>query len=275
MFRVGYYQFRPRFAEPRANCDRVLRRLAEVEADVIVLPELPFTGYLFRDRRELASMAEQPRESSLVDDLVALCRERDLLLVTGFAEKSDHRVFNSSLLLGPRGILRTYRKIHLFNKEKRWFDPGDLAFEVDRVRGVRVGMMICFDWVFPEAARALALGGADLLAHPSNLVLDYCQRVMTARCIENGVFAVTANRFGEDRRPHDRVRFTGRSQVAGPRGDVIRRAPSQREELFLCDIDPRDARDKKITPANHLLRDRRPEFYPPTVPGLRRRRRPQ
>jgi len=261
VLRVGYYQFRPRFGEPRANCDRVLRRLSDVEADLIVLPELPFTGYLFRDRRELTSLAEDPRSSSLIDDLLALCRKRSMFLVTGFAERDGRRVFNSSLLLGPRGIVRTYRKLHLFNNEKRWFDPGDLPFAIDRVRGVRVGMMICFDWVFPEAARALALAGADLLAHPSNLVLDYCQRVMTARSIENGVFAVTTNRFGEDRRPHGRVRFTGRSQITGPRGELIRRAASQREELFLCEIDPRQARDKKITPANHLIADRRPEFY--------------
>jgi len=261
MFRVGYYQFRPRFGLPRQNCDRVLERLDGVEADLIVLPELPFTGYLFRNRRELASVVEDPRESEIVDDLIALCRRRNLFLVTGFAEKDGDCCYNSSLLLGPRGILRTYRKIHLFNKEKRWFDPGNLPFAIDRVRGARVGMMICFDWVFPEAARTLALLGADLVAHPSNLVLDYCQRVMVARCIENRVFAVTTNRFGEDRRPHDRVRFTGRSQLTGPGGDVVKRAPSQREDLFVCEIDPREARKKKMTPGNHILDDRRPEFY--------------
>ena len=189
MLRVGYYQFRPRFGRPRENCDRVLHRLSRVDADLIVLPELPFTGYLFRDRRELAGMVEDPRSSSIVDDLIALCRRRDFFLVTGFAEKDGDRCFNSSLLLGPRGIRRTYRKLHLFNKEKRWFDPGDLPFAVDRLRGARVGMMICFDWIFPEATRTLALRGADVVVHPSNLVLDYCQRVMVARCIENRVFA--------------------------------------------------------------------------------------
>jgi predicted amidohydrolase len=261
MFRVGFYQFRPRFGLPRQNCDHVLDRLDSVDADLVVLPELPFTGYLFQNRRELESMVEDPRTSSLIDDLVALCHRRSLFLVTGFAEKDGDRCYNSSLLLGPRGIVRTYRKIHLFNKEKRWFDPGDLPFQVDRVRGARVGMMICFDWVFPEATRTLALLGADLVAHPSNLVLDYCQRVMVARSIENRIFSVTTNRFGEDKRPKDRVRFTGRSQVTGPHGDVIKRAPSQREELFVCEIDPREARRKKMTPGNHILDDRRPEFY--------------
>ena len=262
MFRAGFYQFRPRFGQVRANCDRVLSRLHGVEADLVVLPELCLTGYLFRDRRELRSMAEDPARSEVVADMVDLCRECGFYLVTGFVEKAGDRCFNSALLLGPRGSLQTYRKIHLFNDEKRWFDPGDRPFAVTRVRGIRVGMMICFDWVFPEAARALALRGADLLAHPSNLVLDHCQRVMPARCVENGVYSITANRFGEDHRPHGTVRFTGRSQVAGPRGEVIRQAPSQREQLFVCEIDPALARDKKITPRNHLLKDRRPEFYP-------------
>jgi predicted amidohydrolase len=165
------------------------------------------------------------------------------------------------LLIGPRGIIRTYRKVHLFNLEKRYFDPGDLPFAVSRIRGVRVGMMICFDYIFPEAARALALKGADLLAHPSNLVLEHCQRVMPTRCLENGLFSVTANRFGEDRRPHGSIRFSGRSQIAGPGAEVIHTAPARREQLYFCDIDPGAARKKMVTPLNHLLKDRRPEFY--------------
>ena len=259
--RVGYFQFRPIFGKPEANCRRVVKALSEVEADLIVIPELPFTGYLFRDRRELSAMAEDPKRSSIVDSLVALCRERKMYLVTGFAEKARDKVFNSALLLGPRGLLQTYRKIHLFNLEKRWFDPGDRPFQVKRVRGVRVGMMICFDWVFPEATRSLALQGADLVAHPSNLVLDYCQRVMVGRCIENGVFAITTNRFGEDRRPDGSVRFTGRSQIIDPRGEVLNRAPSQRTQLFIAEIDPAKARNKMLTPRNHLLKDRRPSLY--------------
>jgi len=67
---------------------------------------------------------------------------------------------------------------------------------------MRVGMMVCFDWAFPEVARALALKGADLIGHPANLVLTYCQQAMVTRCIENLVFAVTANRYGTEERPH-------------------------------------------------------------------------
>jgi len=92
-------------------------------------------------------------------------------------------------------------------------------------------------------------------------VLDYCQRVMVARCIENGVFAITTNRFGEDRRSFGNVRFTGRSQIVDPKGKILNRAPTQRADLFVTEIDPARARDKMITPRNHLLKDRRPDFY--------------
>jgi predicted amidohydrolase len=261
MFRVGFYQFRPLFGRTETNFNRITGRLEKASADLIVLPELPFTGYLFRDRRELLELSEEPATSPIVQGLAGLCRERGFYLVTGFAERAGDKCFNSALLIGPRGIIRTYRKIHLFNLEKRWFDPGDLPFAVSRIRGVRVGMMICFDYIFPEAARTLALEGADLLAHPSNLVLAHSQRVMPARCLENGLFSVTANRFGEDRRPHGSIRFSGRSQVAGPGGEAIHTAPARREQFFCCDIDPRAARKKMITPGNHLLKDRRPEFY--------------
>lgn len=260
-FRVGFYQFQPKFGRTGENLARIVWALGRARADLIVLPELALTGYYFASRREAEALAEDPRRSPAVASLAALCRERGFHLVIGFAERARDKVFNSSLLIGPRGPVSTYRKLHLFTDEKICFDPGDLALEVNRVRGVRVGMMICLDYVFPEVARSLALEGADLLAHPSNLVLPYCQAAMITRCLENGVFAVTANRFGADRRPHGSLRFTGRSQIVGPRGALLHRSPAQREEIHIRGIDPAEARDKRITPRNDLLGDRRPEFY--------------
>ncbi len=259
--RIGFYQFRPSFGKPSRNTARIVEALRGVRADLIVLPELALTGYYFADRREAMSLAEDPKRSPNVASLVDLCRARSLHLVVGFAEKSRERVFNSSLLLGPRGIVETYRKIHLFDRETLWFDPGDRPLRVVTVHGVRVGMMICFDWFFPEVTRALAVKGMEVLAHPSNLVLPWCQRSMPTRCLENGIFAVTANRFGEDRRPHGSLRFTGRSQITGPRGEVILGAPVRGERLMVARIDPSRARDKSITPRNDLFLDRRPAFY--------------
>jgi predicted amidohydrolase len=267
--RIGYYQFRPRFGAVRANAAKAVSALEKADADLLVLPELPFTGYNFRDRREVAALAEDPARSPTVDALAALCRRRRFHVVTGFAEKRRDRVFNSALLVGPRGLVHTYRKLHLFDREKRCFDPGDTPLTVQQVRGARIGMMICFDWIFPETARALALAGADVLCHPSNLVLPHCPQAMLTRCIENGVFAVTANRIGRETRPHGSLRFIGQSQVAAPGGKLLHRAPAAREELYVTAIDPGRARDKQVTPRNHLLRDRLPARYGNLVRGRR------
>jgi len=259
--RIGFLQFRPVFGEPDRNCRAVVRLLRDVHADLVVLPELAFSGYYFAGRAEARALSEDPRKSLVVASLVDLCRERELHLVTGFAERARDRVFNSALLLGPRGLVRVYRKLHLFNEEKRWFDPGDLPLEVSAVRGVRVGMMVCFDWIFPEVARTLALDGMQVLAHPSNLVLDLCQRAMFARTVENAVFAVTANRCGQDLRPHGTLRFTGASQILGPKGELVYRAPTRGACLHVAEIDPARARNKRLTRRNDLLADRRPAFY--------------
>jgi predicted amidohydrolase len=259
--RVGFYQFRPAFGKVRRNVQRVIKGLRDAEADLIILPELAFSGYYFRDRAEAINLAEDPQQSDTVDSLIRLCREKDFYLVTGFTEKKLDRCFNSALLLGPEGLLHTYRKLHLFNEEKHWFDEGDVPLQVNTVKVVRIGIMICFDWVFPEVTRVLALQGTEIICHPSNLVLSYCQQAMLTRCLENRVFAVTANRYGTDSRPHGELKFTGRSQVVAPGGELLYRAASQREVLHIASIDPEAARDKFITRLNDVVVDRRPEYY--------------
>jgi predicted amidohydrolase len=182
-------------------------------------------------------------------------------VVVGFAERAGSTVFNSSLLIRPDGSRTTYRKIQLFWGEKDIFAPGDRPPAVVDAGGVRLGMMICFDWIFPEVARSLALQGADILCHPSNLVLPYCQEAMITRCIENKVFAITANRVGTEERGGRSLTFTGLSEIVGPTGDVLVRATRDREEVLVVEIDPGAAREKMVTPTNDVLADRRPELY--------------
>ncbi len=263
MLKIGFFQFRPLFGQVKRNVSTVVKALQNVDADVMVLPELCFTGYYFQNREETIALAETPGASSTIDALTTLCRTRDFYIVTGFAEKQKDKCFNSSLLIGPEGIVHTYRKIHLFNEEKNWFDPGDTPLQVNEVRGAKLGMMICFDWIFPEVTRTLAVLGADVICHPSNLVLSYCQQTMLSRSLENAVFSVTANRFGIDKRPQGQLRFTGKSQIVAPRGELLYRAPSQRSTLHVAEIDVHLARNKNITPLNPMMADRRPEFYAP------------
>lgn len=165
------------------------------------------------------------------------------------------------MLIGPKGVEHIYRKLHLFNAEKKYFDEGDIPLQVNIVNDVKIGMLICFDWVFPETIRALTLQGAEVIAHPSNLVLTFCQEAMITRCLENRVFAVTTNRFGSDKRQLGELKFTGKSQIVGPGGVLISRAASQREALFIAEIDPEQSHNKNITALNDLIADRRTEYY--------------
>jgi predicted amidohydrolase len=122
--------------------------------------------------------------------------------------------------------------------------------------------MICFDWFFPESARTLALKGADIIAHPANLVLPYCPKSMPVRCLENRVYAITANRTGtETRKKNQSLTFIGQSQIVSPDSEILVTASGDEEVLLSADLDPLTARDKKLNPLNDLMMDRRPEQY--------------
>ncbi len=259
--RVGYYQYHPEFGAPKRNLEKVEDSLSGVHADIMVLPELAFTGYLFEDRYELRELAEELPDSHTVHRLSKLCKNNTFYLVAGFAERCKGRLYNSALVIGSSGLLYCYRKLHLFNTEKEYFDPGDTPLNVIEIRGAKVGVMICFDWIFPEVARSLSLQGADVLCHPSNLVMSYGQKAMLTRSLENSVYSVTANRMGKENRPRGELLFTGQSQIVGPKGEVVARSNSDEETIVVRDIDLSYARNKFITENNHLFEDRRPDFY--------------
>jgi predicted amidohydrolase len=234
--RVGVVQFRPVFGDIIGNVERMLELVSQARADLFVLPELALSGYIFASRDEAHSLAQ-------------------------LAEKAGEKLYNAALLIAPDGARTVYRKVQLFADEKRIFDPGDRPPRPVEVAGARLGMMICFDWIFPEVARTLALAGTDILCHSANLVLPYCQDAMITRCIENRVFALTANRIGTERRAGQELTFTGRSQVISPRGEILARADVDSEEVLVAELDLSLARDKNITERNHLLTDRRPDVY--------------
>ncbi len=268
MTRIGFVQSEPRFGEPADNRDRLIAQVRRVEADLIVLPELCHSGYVFRDRAEVARLAEPIPDGPTSLALLALARERKTTLVAGICERDGERFFNSAAVYAPEGLAGVYRKIHLFKDEKLYFAPGDRPLAVFTAAGIRIGVIICFDWRFPEAARVLALAGAEVIAHPANLVMPYCQEVMRARAIENRVFAVTANRVGADERPGGlREAFTGQSQVVDPEGRVLLRAADRGEAEGVVDVDLAESHRKLVNEHNDLFADRRPEFYRSLVPG--------
>jgi predicted amidohydrolase len=259
--RIAFVQINCRFMERERNVRRALQLIASERADLYILPELFSSGYLFMSREEVQSVAESFPEGPTCQALMEASKRHQCHIVAGLAEQAGGQIYNSSILVGPQGYRATYRKIHLFDEEKLWFTPGDRPFAAHDIGPAKLGMMICFDWIFPESMRSLTLAGADIICHSANLVLPYCQKAMTTRCLENGVYAITANRTGTDRRGDKSWHFTGASQITGPRGEVLAQAGKSMEEIKVVTVDPLKAREKWLNPRNHLLQDRRPGFY--------------
>jgi predicted amidohydrolase len=259
--RVGLLQFAPQPGAVQANLDHIARALSGVRAELLVLPELSTTGYLFPSRAELARLAEPVPDGPTCETMAVLSRDLDTTIVWGMPETNGSRIFNSAVMVTPQGRFHAYRKAHLFVDEKDLFDPGDLPFPVFDLGSVKIGMLVCFDHFFPEAARSLALGGAQIICHPSDLVLEYAHVNTITRATENRVFWILANRTGSETIGEKTLSFNGRSQIVAPDGRLLGRANSDSEEIVLADIDPAEALDKKVTPRNDLFADRRTDLY--------------
>ncbi len=262
MFIVGFAQFWPVRYSVEQNIAHLQTLLRGIRADLLVLPELANSGYLYATPEELAPYTERGDGSGpFLSALRALAVQMGGVIVAGFAERGEEGLYNSAAAVGGEGVIQVYRKTHLFAGEKDLFLPGDSGFRVFTYRGVRVGMMVCFDWFFPESARTLALRGAQIIAHPANLVLPYCQQAMVTRSLENAVFSITANRYGEEELNGKVFRFTGGSQLLDTKGNRLLQAPAEGDCVALREVDPAAADDKVVAGRNHLFRDRRPAMY--------------
>jgi predicted amidohydrolase len=259
--KIGFVQFDIVFGEVDRNIEKVQDLIATFDADLIVLPEFFNTGYLFTSQEEAGDLAEEIPAGKTIKALCRIAQEKKAHIVAGLPERCGKELFNSAALVSPSGYIDTYRKVHLFNEEKLWFTPGDRGFSVHDIGPCRIGVMICFDWFFPESMRILSLKGADVICHPANLVLPFCQDAMITRCLENRVFAVTANRTGSESRGGKTFRYTGKSQITGPQANILYRAGAESNEVGLCEIDINNSRSKQLNPYNHLFNDRRVDFY--------------
>jgi predicted amidohydrolase len=261
MARIAIVQTNPIFGATAHNIRSAVELMESQAADLYILPELFNTGYNFLDLEELERLAE-PAEIQSGQTFAALhkfCRSYSSYIVFGFAEKAG-RIYNSSALVGPDGLIGLYRKVHLFDRENILFSPGDGGFPVFDLPFGRIGMMICFDWYYPESARTLALKGAQLIAHPANLVLPYCPDAMVTRCLENRVYTATADRVGAEDRGGISLTFIGMSEIVTPKGEIIVRMGAE-PGVSVAEIDLRLADMKKINKHNSVLEGRKPDQY--------------
>ncbi|MFO0889326.1 MAG: carbon-nitrogen hydrolase family protein [Isosphaeraceae bacterium] len=276
--RVAGVQMEPKLGELGENLSRIqswLEAAASSGANLAVFPECALSGYGFGSR-------EQGLDHAVAIDGPEVGRIADLTERTGcgclfgFLERDGNRLFNACALIGQGKLLGSYRKVHLpFLGVDMFADPGDRPFAVHEYLGLRIGMHICYDGSFPEAARVMTLLGADLLALPTNWPTHSecaAEHMIPTRAMENTVYVMAVNRVGEE----SGFRFIGSSSIADPSGAIIARAGTDAEELFFAEIEPARARRKHLVrvPGRHEINrigDRRPEFYgllaTPIVPG--------
>ena len=256
------------FADRDRNLARmieVLEQTASKGAKLTVFPEAALVGYCFDSLAEARPHAETipgPSTRRLTD----VCERLGMFAVYGLIEADGERLFNTTALVGPQGVVGTYRKVHLpFLGMDRFTTPGDRAFAVHDAAGMRIGMNICYDGGFPEPARVLTLLGADLIVLPTNWppgaqCMAGC--AVNTRAMENNVYYAACDRVGDERGFH----FIGLSKICDPAGRVLAEAAHDREEILYAEIDVEKARRKKIIRVPKLheidrIRDRRPEMY--------------
>ena len=256
---VAVVQTDPVFGEVSANVAGALDLMGTTPADLYVLPELFNTGYNFADRREVDQLAETA-DGSTFHAVSEFAKKKKCFVAYGFAEKAD-QLYNSAVLAGPSGLIGVYRKVHLYYRENLFFAPGNLGFPVFDLPFGKIGIMICFDWMYPESARTLAIKGAQLIVHPSNLVMPHCPDAMVTRCLENRVFAATADRVGRENRSGLELRYIGKSEIVSPRGEILQRLGEEKPGIAVADLDLTLASDKKINQYNDLFRGRKVEQY--------------
>lgn len=261
--KIAAVQFFPKFKDLEANYNYILEKSKQTKVDLICFPELALSGYFFFSQEELKPFALD-FNSELVQKFQDVATSDNKIILFGFPEKSGDNFFNSCAILFPDKKLSTvYRKTHLFYRERFIFTPGNTGFfviyypEMD----LNLGTMICYDWRFPEAARILALQGADLIACPSNLVTKIWFFAMPARAIENKVFLLVANRIGSESNGGEVLHFNGKSAIWDYFGNILVETNSDDEMIIETEIFPQETRNKQIDQFNNIFSDRRPEMY--------------
>jgi predicted amidohydrolase len=265
--RIACIQFSPTYRNKSDNIDRIAKLVANANADLCVLPELALTGYFFKNVSEIQPLAE-PIDGQSAKQLSEIARNTGTAIISGFLEVDNGHYYNSSLAFDRDGALAGhYRKVHLFYYETQIFSPGDLGFPVFDLTtyggNIKCGMLICYDWRFPEAARALALQGAELIAMPSNIVTTtgMLHTTLQTRAFENKVALAFADRIGTETVGDETLTFRGESCIINYNGEIFSQASSSEEEHIDAELDLAKTRDKQINQFNNIFTDRPPTGY--------------
>lgn len=275
--RIACCQIEPDVTDPQASAIRAREAISNAidkQAQIVVLPELCTSGYVFHDAAELRAAAITAGGAQLQTWADEAARN-GALVIGGFCELApDGRIFNSSALVDSTGVLAVYRKLHLWDQEQRWFTPGERPAPVIDTRHGRIGLGICYDIEFPELTRGLALARADLIALPANWPRhpDHDPPILHTLAASTAylsrVFVAVCDRAGSERG----LDFQGGSAIAAPDGSLLATAAAAQTaaetaavETLIADVDLATARDKRNGPSNDAFADRRPDHYVVTI----------
>jgi N-carbamoylputrescine amidase len=269
------------------NAERLVREAKGKGADIVLLQELFETPYFCQDQRQdLFALAAPVDDNPAVSHFQKLAAELELVLPISFFERANNAHYNSIAIIDADGKrLGVYRKSHIPDgpgyREKFYFNPGDTGFKVWKTRYGRLGVAICWDQWFPEAARAMALKGAEILFYPTAIGTepqdstidskDHWQTVMRGHAGANLTPLVSSNRIGHEAMTDSEITFYGSSFIAGPQGELIAEAPRDQEAVIAASFDLDRIRAQRSSWG--LFRDRRPDLYEPllTLDGETRR----
>jgi len=270
--RVACAQYAVRDCDPHANLERSVVAILDavrIGADLVVLPELANSGCDLSSRERAWDLAEEAVDSgaSCGPTLRAwrrVAEETGIFIIGGFLEREGDSLYNSAAIVGP-GFFGRYRKTHFWSEEKLLYEPGR-ELPVFETPLCTIGVLICYDAWFPEAARTLALRGADLLCVPANAPDDWVpegQRrggltMLNVHAIShanaNRLFVACANRVGDD--------YLGRSCIVDATGGVLAFGSATKEELVSAEIYIKRARrEKHLTKLSHVFGDRNSDVY--------------
>jgi predicted amidohydrolase len=254
--------------DPKINLEKIvgcMRSAAEREAKLVMFPECALTGYAYNSLHEAIPFAEKidGRSSEAVAEV---CRETGTHAIAGFIETDGDKFYNAAMVVGPDGVIGSYRKVHLpFIGIDRFVTPGDRQFNIFELPFGKVGVNICYDISFPEAARVLKLKGAELIALVTNwpeAAWRTPEFLANTRALENHLFYAATDRVGTERG----WKFIGRSKIVDCNGDTLEEAGLEDEELLITSIDFQEANHNRIVNVAGAyevdrLADRRPEMY--------------
>ncbi|MBM7570165.1 nitrilase family protein [Aquibacillus albus] len=271
VIQVACVQMKPVFGAVESNVEQSLewiKQASEQGAKLIVLPELCNTGYVFHTKKEAIALSEVIPEGKTVQAWCHAAKVYGVYIVAGIAEKDGNSLYNAAVFIGPDGYIGTYRKNHLWNEEKLFFEPGNLGLPIFEIDEGKIGILICYDMWFPEVYRYYASQGVDLICIPTNWVPEKNQpedetlmavHIAMANAHCNSLFIACADRVGVERNQP----FIGGSTIVDIHGwPVTGPADMHEEKLISATINLSEARTEKTKgQLNNILQDRRTDLY--------------